>query len=205
MDRQGKVIAYLDETLPPGCILDIGAGNGYTAFHLLSNRNIVCLEPSETLPDFTKPLTWVKATVESLPFHRGYFDAAYATWAYFLPGVDKSTGLRMVTNCIRQCGQLIIVENAGEDEFTSFANNPIASDFAWYAENEFDKHFIDTSFEFDCLDDAERLMGFFFGRETMRGQIKQSYSFRVVAYVKEIHHSAANQNDAPDTFDAGDL
>jgi len=204
MDRQGKVIAFLDRTLPRGRIMDIGAGNGYTASYLLSNRNIVCVEPSETLPDFTKPLTWVKATAETLPFHHGYFDAAYATWAYFLPGVDKSIGLRVATNCIRQGGQLIIVDNAGEDEFTSFANDPITSDFAWYADNGFDAHFIDTSFEFDCLDDAERLMSTFFGRETMRGQIRQSYTFRVVAYVKEIHHFASQRDGTQDTFGAGD-
>lgn len=88
MDRQGLVVDYLHKTLPAGKIADIGAGTGFTAAKLLQNRTITCIEPSETLPNWDLPVTWVKATAETLPFHVGYFDAVYSTWAYFLPGIQ---------------------------------------------------------------------------------------------------------------------
>ncbi|MGM0601149.1 MAG: hypothetical protein ACQETH_15170 [Candidatus Rifleibacteriota bacterium] len=60
MDRSGKVVAALDKILPRGRVLDIGAGNGFAAEKLARDRQITCVEPSPTLPDFSKPVTWDK-------------------------------------------------------------------------------------------------------------------------------------------------
>jgi hypothetical protein len=46
MDRDGLVVRALDELLPRGRVLDVGAGDGFTAERLGANRRIVALEPN---------------------------------------------------------------------------------------------------------------------------------------------------------------
>ena len=186
MDKGGKVIAALDKILPRGRVLDIGAGNGFTANRLAHNRLIVCVEPSPTLPDFSQPVTWVKATAETLPFHENYFDAAYSTWAYFLNGVDMLPGLKAATSCIRDQGILAIVDNAGNDEFTSFASQPITADCEWFKKHGFEMEIIETAFEFNSLEDAEKLMTAFFGAEAMKDNLKLVYGYKVAIFTKTI-------------------
>ena len=38
MDKDGVVIEHLDQILPPGLVIDIGAGNGYTAALLTRSK-----------------------------------------------------------------------------------------------------------------------------------------------------------------------
>jgi ubiquinone/menaquinone biosynthesis C-methylase UbiE len=204
MDRQGKVISFLESVLPKGRILDIGAGNGHTGSRLAVDRQMVCAEPSPTLPDFSAPVTWVQATAETLPFHDGYFDAAYSTWAYFLPGVKKDKGLAEVGRVVKKGGLFVVIDNAGMDEFTSFSGGDISTDAEFYQRNGFESQIIKTSFDFDDLDEAETLMTAFFGKERMSGQIKKSYSFNVVAYSKVIE-AGAQQSGPADGSAAADL
>lgn len=52
MDRDGLVIQYLDRELPEGFVLDVGAGNGFTAIRLCSSsRTVVALEPDRGMVD----------------------------------------------------------------------------------------------------------------------------------------------------------
>lgn len=52
MDRDGKVIQFLNSFLPNGIVLDVGAGNGYTAEKLIrENRIIIPMEPDEEMID----------------------------------------------------------------------------------------------------------------------------------------------------------
>ena len=183
MDRDGKVISNLNYMLPKGRVLDIGAGNGFTANRLVQeDRHITCLEPSPTLPNFKLDVSWVKATAESMPFHDGYFHGAYATWAYFLPGVDKQKGLEEAKRVVCRGGSIIIVDNLGKDEFTSFAKKNIVTDGQFYKDNGFESQIVETSFRFDTLEEAEKLMTAFFGKEAMAGNLKLEYQFKVVIY-----------------------
>lgn len=185
MDRAGMVIEWLDRMLPSGKILDIGAGNGFTAVRLSHGRSLTCVEPSDSLPNFDLPVNWVKATAEILPFHDEYFDSGYSTWAYFIPGINKDTGLIEVARVIKEGGSLIVVGNAGGDEFSSFSSGT-SWDEGWFDDNGFEAHYITTSFDFESLKDAKRLMEFYFGEERMSGQVKKTYEYRVVAYHKVI-------------------
>lgn len=193
MDRSGKVIAHLDSILPKGRVLDIGAGNGFTAEKLCLSRQMICVEPSPTLPDFGKPVTWVRATAETLPFHDGYFDAAYSTWAYFLSGINKLPGLQQASRCIRDHGVLAIVDNAGNDEFTSFASAPISADSDWYLQHGFNMEIIETAFEFNNLEDAKKLMTAFFGPEAMKNHLKLTYAYKVAVFTKTIHKNKPSE------------
>lgn len=45
MDRRGKVVEFLNNNLPGGLVLDIGAGDGHTASKIV-NSQVICLEPA---------------------------------------------------------------------------------------------------------------------------------------------------------------
>jgi len=117
MDRSGKIVDFLNAHLPQGLILDIGAGNGFTA-RRIRGRRIICLEPDPDMIPSDDDLLWVKGSAENIPFHDSYFDAAYATFAYFLAGIDKSKGLAEVERVLKGNGTIIIIDNFGDDEFT---------------------------------------------------------------------------------------
>ncbi len=183
MDRQGKVIDFLNSHLPQGLILDIGAGDGYTAKRI-TVADVICLEPSNGMVNFNNNRLWVKGSAESIPFHDNYFDAVYATWAYFLPGSDKSKGLREAERVVKHGGTIIIVDNAGNDEFCRLASTPIAEGPAFYQEHGFSVTYIDTAFEFESFDDALALMTMYFGDRISKENIKLEYEYKVVAYTK---------------------
>jgi len=185
MDRAGIVTAYLRSHLPRGLILDIGAGDGYTA-NKLSDREVICLEPAGGMVNFANNRIWVKGSAESLPFHDDYFDGAYATWAYFLPSVDKSKGLDEALRVVKPDGTILIVDNAGDDEFCSLASTPIHEGPEFYLDHGFSKEILETAFEFSSLEDAYQLMKLYFPDRITKDIIKLRYEYKVVVYRKTL-------------------
>ena len=65
MDRDGVVVRRLDALLPPGAVLDVGAGDGHTAIRLARrDRRVVPLEPAAGMIDRGKPLPWVRGVAQ---------------------------------------------------------------------------------------------------------------------------------------------
>ena len=184
MDADGLVIRHLDSELPKGLVLDVGAGNGFTAVRLCSaTRQVVALEPDPGMVDSRLLLPWVRGLAQDLPFPGNTFHAAYATWAFFLtgvPGTDR--GLEELRRVVKNGGKLIIIDNAGDDEFSSLAIRSTASDRDWWMERGFDETIIHTSFRFDSLEEANRLIGFYFGEEAAARNTGTEIEYRVIAY-----------------------
>ncbi len=108
MDRAGKVIRFLDETLPEsGLALDVGAGDGFTAEALTTpSRTVVALEPAAGMIRAERPLYWCRGKAQALPFADASFQGAYATWAYFFHGYhDISPGLSEIRRVTKAGGQ----------------------------------------------------------------------------------------------------
>src|SRR4051794_26035535 len=169
MDRDGLVIAALDRLLPSGRVLDVGAGDGFTAARL-SRREVVALEPSAAMIRPRPALRWVQGDAEHLPFRTGSFGGAYATWAYFFSrDWDPTPGIAELDRVVRSGGRLAIVDNLGGDAFAAMADADISADPAWWAARGFEIHTIETAFRFVNLDDARRLLGFFFGERGIEG------------------------------------
>jgi SAM-dependent methyltransferase len=163
MDRDGHVSRALDELLPDGRVLDVGAGDGFTAERLGAQRHVVALEPNAGMIG-TRSLVWVRGEAEHLPFADGSFDGAYATWAYFFSrDWDPTPGIRQLDRVVRAGGPLAIVDNLGGDAFAALADADISADSGWWAAQGFDMRVIETAFRFDDIEDARRLLGFFFG------------------------------------------
>ncbi len=169
MDRDGLVVRALDELLPRGRVLDVGAGDGFTAERLGANRRTVALEPSAGMIG-ARSLAWVRGDAEQLPFTAGSFDGAYATWAYFFSrDWDPTPGIAELDRVVRAGGPLAIVDNLGGDAFAAMADADVSADPTWWKEQGFETRVIETAFRFDDLDDARRLLGFFFGDRGVEG------------------------------------
>ena len=170
MDRDGLVIAALDDVLPAGLVLDVGAGDGYTAARLNAGRSVVALEPAEAMIASRERVRWVRGEAEHLPFADATFDGAYATWAYFFSrGWDPTSGIAELDRVVRSGGPLAIADNLGGDAFAGLADDDISADPAFWEAEGFSCRPITSSFRFDDLDEARTLLGFFFGERGRDG------------------------------------
>jgi len=180
MDRRGAVIDALDRMLPSGLILDIGAGNGFTAARLADDRrDVIAMEPATGMIDRSVGVPWVQGDAVQLPFDTEAFDGVYATWAYFFSrDWDPTPGIRQARRVTRPGGRIIVVDSLGDDEFTALSEHDITADPAFWTQHGFACEVIDTAFEFDCLDDARRLLGLYFG-DAGRAGPRRTLSYRV--------------------------
>ena len=184
MDRDGVVVRHLDEILPEGRVLDIGAGNGFVASALSGvARQVVALEPDPKMVDTEISLVWSRGVAQAIPFHDNTFHAAYSTWAFFLPGIeDRLIGLAEASRVVKPNGPIVIVDNAGNDEFTALANRPLSDDGQWYLDRGFEQTILLTSFRFDSVEEARVLLGFYFGEEVAATIKATEIEYRVAAY-----------------------
>ncbi len=170
MDRDGVVIGWLHEHLPRGLVLDVGAGDGFTATRLSTDeRTVVALEPA---PGMVGPvegrsrLVWVRGVAQDLPFHDGTFDGVYATWAYFFANrSDLDDGLAEARRVLRPGGTLVLVDNAGDDGLAALSPRPLASDPEVFRARGFAVTRLRTAYKFDDPEQARALLGRYFGPE----------------------------------------
>ncbi len=188
MDREGKVIRYLNEHLPKGMILDVGAGNGFTAMQLQQeDRIVVALEPNEGMINHDRNLVWINASATNIPLHSNSIDAAYATWAFFFPSFHQDKvdiGLKELQRVVKKGGKILIVDNAGDDEFSSLTTNSIGGckyDWEYWKNQGFQHHIIHSKFIFDDVDEAQKLLGFYFGEKGHTFD-KTEIEYRIVVY-----------------------
>lgn len=185
MDRDGKVIQFLDSVLPNGVVLDVGAGNGYTAEKLIhENRIVIPMEPDEKMIDLSKNLAWSNGVAQSIPFHSNTFDAMYSTWAFFFDGIeDIDEGLNEIERVVKNEGLIIIVDNYGNDEFCSFSPHDISNSVSKWVERGFKYEVINTEFVFDTVEEAKKLLTFYFGEQGNKVN-KTRLEYKVVVYTK---------------------
>jgi len=165
MDRPGKVIHRLDRLMPQGTIVDIGAGDGFTAEKLAGpERRIVAVEPARGMINPARNLSWVQADAEALPLATGSLDGAYATWAYFFSRgpLDPTPGIEELHRTVRPGGTIVIADNAGDDEFTALSPRDISADPRFWRRQGFGVEIVDTFFAFESATDAWRLLDFYF-------------------------------------------
>jgi SAM-dependent methyltransferase len=184
IDRDGAVIRYLDALLPASRILDIGAGDGFTAALLSkADRFVVPLEPAAGMIDRSRRLPWVRGIAQELPFPARAFAAAYATWAYFFPNIGHGdAGLQEAHRVVIPKGAIVVVDNAGGDEFCALLPHTPISDSRWWSARGFRCHVLETSFRFDSLEEARELLSFY-GGERARKVAKREIEHTVAVYV----------------------
>ncbi|MBK5267917.1 MAG: class I SAM-dependent methyltransferase [Acidimicrobiia bacterium] len=184
MDRPGLVIDHLNAALPNGPLLDIGAGDGFTADALnRPGRTMVGIEPAVGMFDQTRSLMYVRGSAEALPFRDEAFNGAYASWAYFFPGhLDISPGLAEAQRVVRPGGPLVVVDNYGGDEFSGLLSQTGVVDRGYWEGQGFEVEQIETVFEFSSPADAKQLMSFYAGK-ALSG-VPTVISYRVAVMTK---------------------
>jgi SAM-dependent methyltransferase len=186
MDRGGVIISFLDDGLPAGRVLDVGAGDGFTAERLSRpDRTVVAMEPDPGMVASSRPLVWASGVAQDIPFHDDAFDASYSTWAFFLSGMSPEvllTGLSEVQRVVREGGPIIVIDNAGDDEFTKLSDRSVSGDPEWWTERGFRHTVLRTSFLFDSVEEARELMTYYFGETAGKRVISTEIGFNVAAY-----------------------
>jgi len=180
MDRPGKVIAALNRLLPDiGTVVDVGAGNGFTAAALTTaQRVVVPVEPARAMIR-RRRLPWIQGTAGALPIRSGAAAGAYATWAYFFPSFhDVTPGRAEIRRIVTEGGPVVIADNLGGDEFTALSDTPIASNPDYWQTRGFELEVVDTVFEFEDIGAARRLLEFYFADRGRHGT-HRVLSFRV--------------------------
>ena len=186
MDRSRRVVHALDHLLPRrGRLLDIGAGDGFLAHELSApGRIVVPLEPDPGMIPRFRSLNWIRGEAEALPFSSASFDGAYATWAYFFPSrYSIEAAVHEAERVLGPGGLLAIVNNLGGDEFCKLSPSNITEAVGPFLELGFSLDVIDTWFEFDSVEQAQTLLGFYFGASGRNGA-KIKLSYRVGLYRK---------------------
>lgn len=180
MDRPGQVVSALNRLLPSGLLVDVGAGDGFTAARMTVPT--IAVEPAAGMRRPSSGVRFVGGEAERLPFQAGVFDGAYSTWAYFFTGLgwDPSPGLDEVRRVVRPGGRLVIVDNLGGDDFSSYLGLP-GADTSWWATRGFATEVVETEFTFESGDDAARLLSRYLGRRVTNPPT--SLAYRVALFI----------------------
>jgi len=75
----------------------------------------------------------------------------------------STPGLDEIDRVTKPGAPIVIVDNAGDDEFTAMAPQDIVADLGFWRDAGFTIEIVRTAFEFASMDEAQRLLTFYFG------------------------------------------
>lgn len=99
---------------------------------------------------------------------------------------DIDKGLAKLNRVVKNDGKIIIVDNAGDDEFSALAGKSTGSDPRWWRNRGFEPTVIQTSYRFDSLEEASRLLGFYFGDAVAHRNSRTEIEYKVAIYSTKV-------------------
>jgi SAM-dependent methyltransferase len=203
IDPEGRIPAAMQATAPieGRVLLDVGAGVGdRTIRYAPLVARVYALEPDpKALPILrgrikssgATNVTVTPGSAAAIPLEDNSADVAYATWAYFF-GPGSEPGLREVERVIRPGGDIVIVQNYGQDELSSFWTADESQCEAWppwFAEQGFACEVVDTVWRFRTIDEALAVLEFLWGKRARTYALevdKAEFGYKVAIYHRRV-------------------
>ena len=198
-DVEGHLAEALAKLFPVGAdtVVDVGAGTGrVTSLLLKMARRVIAVEPAQAMLDFAKAR--LRANEDRLEFHLGQAQelpladsiaaGVVAGWAlghlrHWYPEswrreIEKS--VREMRRVAARGAPVVIVETLGTACHAPGPPNSAQAEYYEFLESElgFRSKPIGTDYQFDCVEDAARTLGFFFG-ESCAQRIREKNWSRV--------------------------
>jgi SAM-dependent methyltransferase len=208
IDPEGRIPAAMQAAAPieGRVLLDVGAGVGdRTIVYARLAAHVYALElDPRALPILrgrvkssgAANVTVLPAGAEAIPLENDSVDVAYATWAYFFgPGAEP--GLSEVERVVRPGGDIVVVQNYGHDDLSSFwtpSEGECETWPPWFKEHGFTCEVVDTVWHFPGSEEALAVLAFLWG-EPARAHVLEGdrveFGYKVAVYHRQVPGSPA--------------
>lgn len=195
-DVDGRLLPTISSITPlrGRRVIEVGAGTGrVTRLLLQAGAHVMATEPAQAMLDVARErlgvhehLTFVRADASALPAPDGWADLGIAGWVFghlrhWLPDDWRTrigAALDEMARVVKPGGTLVIIETLGTGRTTPAAPNAdLAEYYAWLeGERGFVRREIRTDYRFASVEEAARVLGFFFGEEKARLVRAQEWS-----------------------------
>ncbi len=188
-DYQGNILRAIEEIIHVNGldVLDLGAGTGRLTLLLAPfARSIRSFDVSEEMLRVCRDRliasglsNWQVDVADhrQLPVSDHSADLAVSGWSVsYLAVWDEENGpaeldrwLGEMKRVLRPGGTIILLESLGSGNETPIRLEHVESTYRWLDANGFENKWIRTDYQFESVDEAAELAGFFFGEEMASG------------------------------------
>lgn len=181
-DCDGNLLPALERLMPVAGrrVVEVGAGTGRVtrllaqagATVMATERSPAMLAVGQQRLGGQPNVSWHLASAEALPVEAGWADAGVAGWVFghfreWMPSgweAELTRALAELTRVVRRGGALVIIETLGTGSSEPAPPTPgLAEYYGWLEGRGFARSWVRTDYQFDSVDEAARVTGFFFG------------------------------------------
>lgn len=182
-DVDGNLMAALQRLVPDaGQVVEVGAGTGrVTRLLARMGAKVLATEPSAAMLDVARRhlgahpgVRFAQAAAGALPADDDSAGAVVAGWVfghfrYWMPEGWRAEIAGFLAECervVRPGGVVVVIETLGTGSTEPAAPGPELDEYyGWLEDQGFARAWIRTDYQFDSVDEAARVTGFFFGED----------------------------------------